>query len=365
MKLLIFIFTMSSGGAERATSILANQLVENGINVTIVTMTNYQNDFYILSSQIKRVSLNLEIRSSNYLFAFINNIRRIIKLRKIIMVEKPNITLGMMTSANILLLLSSLGICGVIGSERVYPLKYPMNSIWQTLRKYLYYYLNVLVVQTSKSSHWFKHNTYARNITIIPNMCAERLDSFGINIDPDLIWPSDINVLLGVGRLHYQKGFKDLIKAFSNIALTNKGWNLYILGEGEERSQLQNLISLNNMNDRIFLIGNVGNIDDWYKRANLFVLSSYYEGFPNSLIEAMSYGLPVISYSCDTGPQDIISDGIDGFLVPTGDVVLLQKAIFKCINDPSLRYKLANNALRVKEKYSYKKIILKWLEVIN
>ena len=66
MKLLIFIFTMSSGGAERATSILSNQLVNNGIDVTIVTMTNYQSDFYVLSSKINRISLNLKIESSNY-----------------------------------------------------------------------------------------------------------------------------------------------------------------------------------------------------------------------------------------------------------------------------------------------------------
>ena len=86
--------------------------------------------------------------------------------------------------------------------------------------------------------------------------------------------------------------------------------------------------------------------------------------------EFLSSGNLILRYICQavapsTDAASIISDGIDGFLVPTGDVVLLQKAIFKCINDPSLRYKLANNALRVKEKYSYKKIILKWLEVIN
>ena len=92
-------------------------------------------------------------------------------------------------------------------------------------------------------------------------------------------------------------------------------WDLVILGNGEERDNLNHMTRNFGITDRVHFPGSVGNISEWYERADLFVLSSIVEGFPNVLLEALTYGLPCISFDCNTGPRDIIQDGFNGILV--------------------------------------------------
>ena len=127
--------------------------------------------------------------------------------------------------------------------------------------------------------------------------------------------PHDGLVLAAVGRLEWQKGFDLLIQAFAAIASDFPDWRLTIWGEGAERSRLQQLADQSGYADRIELPGNSQSQSDWTGNADIFVLSSRYEGFPNVLLEAMSAGLPVLSFRCDFGPEEMIEDGVDGVLV--------------------------------------------------
>lgn len=150
--------------------------------------------------------------------------------------------------------------------------------------------------------------------------------------------------ILGVGRLHRQKGFDRLLDAFAR--LEDKSQHLVILGEGPERAQLQSQATCLGIADRLHLIGAERNVWPWYRHAQCFVLSSRYEGWPNVLLEAMSQGCPVVSFACRHGPSEVTEDGRSGVLVPDGDIGGLSKAIEEVLHDTERRRSVLEAGLR-------------------
>ena len=166
--------------------------------------------------------------------------------------------------------------------------------------------------------------------------------------------------------MHDDKGFDILLRAFSQIKDKFPDWDLIILGDGEERDGLNLMLFDLEISDRVYLPGRVGNISEWYERADLFVLSSRLEGFPNVLLEAMAYGLPCISFDCDTGPRDMIQDGVNGILVnPKEKELGLLNAIEKMISNEKFRSNSANNSILLRDKYSVSNIMQKWDNVLD
>ena len=156
-------------------------------------------------------------------------------------------------------------------------------------------------------------------------------------------------------------------KYFSSLESNFPDWDLVILGDGEERKDLSSLSTTLGLQNRIYLPGSVGNVSDWYERADLFVLSSSVEGFPNVLLEAMTYGLPCVSFDCDTGPRDMISSGVNGVLVdPKKDKEFgMIKALTKLLTDKDFRYKLSANSILLRDKYSVKNIMRQWDRILS
>ena len=143
-------------------------------------------------------------------------------------------------------------------------------------------------------------------------------------------------------------------------------WDLIILGDGEEKTKLLQLLIDYKINNRVFFPGSVGNVSEWYEKADLFVLSSLVEGFPNVLLEAMSYGLPCVSFDCKTGPRELIKNGINGILVsPHEKEIGLSKAISSIINKSEMRENMAKEAIKLRRKNSIENIISKWNISLN
>lgn len=366
MKLAFFIHSLSSGGAERVTANLANYWADKGGGVSIITLADVKKDFYRLDERVERIALNLTADSGNPLTAIVANLRRIVALRRELKRVQPDIAVGMMTTANVLLAFAARGLPIVtIGSERIHPPMLPLGRAWEWLRRLGYGYLQALVVLTQESCDWVRQHTRARTVAVIPNAVNWPLAMHAPVMPPEEYLVSGRRVLISVGRLDTQKGFDLLIDAFTGIASPAPDWDLVILGEGAQQEALMLQIKDQGLKQRIRLPGRVGNIADWYNAADLYVMSSRFEGFPNTLVEAMAHGLPAVSFDCDTGPRDIIRHEVDGLLVENGNVEALTLALHRLMTDRSIRQQFAVRAVEVRGRFSMEKVTGMWEELFE
>jgi glycosyltransferase involved in cell wall biosynthesis len=365
MKLLLFIHSLSSGGAERVTTNLANYWAEKGCNITIVTMSACDLDFYENHPSIHRIALCLDFDSTNLLTALKYNYRRIKALRNVLKQQQPDVALAIMTTANILLALAAKGLnIPVLGSERIHPPMMPLGRVWEWLRRRSYRHLAAVIALTEETAAWLQAKTTAQYVPIIPNAVSYPIASHAPRISPEMSSDNSLN-LIAVGRLEPQKGFDRLLLAFAVLATRFPEWHLTILGEGTCRDSLERMRMDLGLEQRISLPGTVGNLDEWYDAADLYVMSSLFEGFPNTLGEAMAYGLPVVSVDCDTGPRDIIRHQVDGLLVPQNNRETLVEALATLMSDKALRRQYAARAVEIRERLSMETIVDMWEAVFT
>jgi len=365
VKLLIFIHSLEGGGAERVTADLVNFWAERGWDITVLTMIKSEVDAYRLDARAKRISLGLDAQGSSLWRGIKNNILRVKSLRRVINQVQPDTVLSMMSNANVLLALASMGNkrYRTVGSEHIHPPCIPLGKTWELLRRFTYRYLDVVAALTDKSALWLKENTSARQVVVIPNAALWPMPVNQPILDPSK-WIDRERCIIGVGRLVPQKGFDILIEIFKDLRCEFPDWSLLILGEGGDREKLESLIADNDLTACVKLPGRAGNIGDWYKAASLYVLSSRFEGFSNTLAEAMASGLPAISFDCDTGPSDIITDGVNGFLIPPGNILAMREAMRRLMRDEQLRNEMGQKAIRVRAKFSLEAIMQKWSMVL-
>ena len=366
LKLGFFIHSLSSGGAERVTTNLANYWANKGWDISIVTWTNVEKDFYKLDDRIKRVAINLASESANPLAAIVANLRRIVVLRRILKRMQLDIAVSMMTTTNVLLALAASGLpVKTIGSERSYPPEMPIGLFWGGGRKYAYKHLSAIVALSGKARDWLSQNTHAERIKVIPNAASWPLSRYKPEVLPKNVLNENKKNLIAVGRLSEEKQINIIIECFAALENTMSDWDLVIIGDGPERIALENLICRLGLAERIKLPGRVGNICDWYETANLYVMSSRFEGFPNTLAEAMAYGLAAVSFDCDTGPRDIIRHETDGLLVENGDVEALTQALQLLMSDHALRQKFATRAVEARQRFSIEKVAGMWEQLFK
>ncbi len=196
------------------------------------------------------------------------------------------------------------------------------------------------------------------NIEVIPNAAMQVSESY-----------SDVTNkrVIAVGRLDYQKGFDRLIEAWEWIQGTGKltDWRLDIFGQGEWREMLQHMIDEKGLQDTARINPPTNAIMNEYAQSSLLVMSSHYEGFGMVLVEAMSCGVPVVSFDCKCGPKDIIQHGINGLLVPEGDIKALANAMMEVMTDETYRRMLSRNARKVVDTYSEEAVMARWIRLFT
>jgi glycosyltransferase involved in cell wall biosynthesis len=218
---------------------------------------------------------------------------------------------------------------------------------------------------TRDTADWLAANTSAQRIEVIPNPIPWPLPESEPKIEPETVCKPGRKLLLAAGRLVPQKGFDLLIDAFASLSDRHPDWDLAIVGEGADRQSLESEISAKELSGRVLLPGWAGNIPDWYRRAQLYVLSSRFEGFGNTLAEAMAFGLPAVSFDCDAGPKDIIRNGKDGFLVPKEDIPALAAALDRLMSDKDLRERFGSAARDIRDRFSLQRVAQKWESVLQ
>lgn len=196
------------------------------------------------------------------------------------------------------------------------------------------------------------------NIEVIPNAAMHVSESY-----------SDVTNkrVIAVGRLDYQKGFDRLIEAWELIQRTGKfaDWQLDIFGQGEWREMLQRMVDEKGLQDTVQIHRPTKQIGEEYVKSSLLVMSSHYEGFPMVMIEAMACGLPVVSFDYKCGPKDIIQHGINGLLVPDGNVKALAHAMMEVMTDEAYRKMLSRNAKKVVDTYSEEAVMKQWIRLFT
>ena len=358
-----------AGGMERVLTMKANYFAEHfGYDITIILTDGRDKPlFYPLSDKVKVVNLNIGFEEL-WICSFIKKIFLYLKkqhlykklLKKELMRIRPDFTVSMLRR--------EINFINDIhdGSKKIGEIhinranfrnfegkdantlknlfsKYWMNSLLSKLRK-----LDSFVVLTEKDKEaWVELD----NVCVIPN--------------PLSFIPQNISKLTGkrviaVGRYCHEKGYDLLLKAWLIVQNSIADWRLEVFGEGD-RSQYEEMISSLNMDrHRCILHGRSSNIQDEFEKSSLAVCSSKFEGFGLVITEAMSCGLPVVSFDCPWGPRAIIHDGEDGLLVENGNVEKMADAIIWMIQHPEMRSNMATKAIENVQRFSIEKIAEKW-----
>jgi len=350
--IVLIIGSLQGGGAERQLSEMANYWAEKRVRVIFATWTGPTvEDFYRLDSRVRRVFLDVNV-ASTALFQHVRwNLRRVLKLRKLLSETRPHAVLSFVTESNVLTILGSLGL-GVrtIVSERVQPaLHLTLPLTWRLLRRILYVWPDGVVAQTEEAAQWIRRHC-RKTATVIPN--ALRLLPHASAEREQLI--------IAVGRLTHQKGFDLLLRAFAGIAPAFNGWRLVIIGEGDERVNLLQLRSELILTDRVEFLGQISDVAIWMARAALVVQPSRFEGFPNVVLEGMGMGAAVISADCPSGPANLIQDGVNGRLVPVDNVAALTRVMAELMSHRDVRERLGREALKVRQRFRQDLIMAQW-----
>ena len=356
MKICIIIHSLGIGGMERVASVLINQFVSyNNVSVDILLIGHKREIKYSLSNKVTIYRPDFIFDNNKRLW---HTVKTISFIRSTVKKLKPTTILSFGEIWNNLTCLSLFGLeYPLFVSDRCKPDK-SLGRLHNSLRKWLYKRTNGIVAQTNYASHFFKHLTGHSNIKVIGNP---------IRFIPEDNEALKKNEVLSVGRLIDTKHFDRLIRLFCDIR--PEGWILRIVGGDAQKqknmAKLNKLIKELNASDFVFLEGEQNEIDKYYLQAKIFAFTSSSEGFPNVIGEAMTAGIPVVSYNCNSGPADMISDGKNGYLVDVFDDELFKKQLLQLMKNENIREKFSINAKKTIQAFNKDEISVQFHEFIT
>ena len=344
------------GGIGRVTSVLANALAENQeYNVTTISYLQKKNIPMLYKTSDKLHSYYLLDSGISMTKAFLT--KHIIRKTRQILIEE-NIDILVACGA----LYYPLGMFSVKGLktrcfcwEHTNPevgLDYRFQRI---CRKLAVRFADKVIVLTKSAEKYYKDV-----LKIEPSHLAQIYNPFSDEAAKSEKYNSSSEKIISVGCLSYPKNFSLLLDIASNILPGYPDWSWDIYGTGEEYDSLLNKISRLSLDGRVRLMGQVDNIYERYRDYSMLVMTSRYEGFPMALLEGAVNRLPLIAFDIKTGPDEIISDGENGFLISPNDAEKMQEKIEYLINHPEERKIMSEKAIQFVEKFRMAGILEQW-----
>ena len=347
-KLMVVTHKMSGGGCERVIAQLLTCFSRDGIDCSLVTECGVPS-FYDLPEAVRQIYLTFDntLKPSRIFRAYK-------KLRKLVKQEKPDLVLALPEKVNVWTVLFLLGTgVPVVVSERNDPHRHPENKIKRFLRRLVYPFANGFIFQTQDAADFFPKSIRKRGVVLDNPLDTSRIPAPYTGVRR--------KVIAAAGRLHEQKNFDLLIRAFARFYKTHHEYELVIYGEGPDKEALMKTASSLGVAGAVELPGQSKTLLEDMNDCSMFVLSSDYEGMPNVLIEAMACGLCCIATNCPIGGvRSLIADGENGLLIPTGSERALLSALTTAADDPALAERLGKNASEIQKRLDEAVVAAEW-----
>ena len=361
-RVMFVIHSMHGGGSERQMSYLANEIASRA-QTSLVTLDETGNDAYPLKPQIERFGLKLASNQGGFIRGAIANIRRISSLRTRIRSWNPDVVVSFCDSTNILTLLACTRKIPVLISERSDPRRQTLGRSWELMRERAYPRCQMCVTQTTEVSDYLTSQNWvaASKIVVIPSAIrAPELSLESLDRQRDFL---RLKTLIFVGRLSKEKRIDRLLKAWASLKEHHIEWQLRIVGDGSERNALQQLATELDIDKSVQWA--LWSDDVWsaLSSSHAYCLVSDYEGFPQSMLEAMASGLPVAVLDCSPAIRQTITDEVNGLVIPSEDQIA--STLRRILSSDTLRKELGDAAFHRARDFEWSAIAPKWISAIG
>ena len=379
---------MGAGGAQRVLSIAANEWARAGRNVEIVTLTDLRDDAFTLDPLVKRTRLitGYRRRDPNGSFSnagqqaprpatfgtrvanlcrvplqrtasLVQYLRILYRLRSKMRADRPGVVLAFIAPTNVLTILACLGLqTRVVISERNDPSRQSFGLVWDFLRRLLYRRAGLVTANSEKALSVLAAYVPRSRLALLTNPV--------VLSDTKRRPKREARSVLSVGRIEPQKGYDVLLKAFAQVRSLYPDLHLNIAGAGSQLDEMRELCSRLSLGDAVTWHGQVHDMQPLYEDADIYVLSSLYEGTPNALLEAMNHSLPVIVTDRLDGAVDLVGEDRAGLVVPAGNPEALSMALERLISDSDLRKHLGDAARSKVRLHDVTKVMRQWDSIL-
>ena len=341
----------NGGGTERVTAIIANRLAELGYDITIISCIGGEKSFFQLNPKIKLDRLYKSCGGLKF------NLTAAYKLRQKIKEYDFDYIIDIDTIHSFFSIPATIGLRTKVISWEHFNFYNTMNIKRREWGRILASrFANRIVTLTNEDRETFLKNLnirckidYIYNPTPYPNEKKSLCES---------------KIAVAIGRLVEIKGFDKLLDIWKKIEEKDSEWELYIIGSGEDREKLLNQKESLNLK-RVIFIENTKNIKEYYEKASIYLMTSRFEGLPMTLIEAQSFGLPIISYDIKTGPKDIVNDGEDGYLIENDNSEEFANRFLELSQNKETIKEFSLRAYENSKRFKLDSIVEKWVKILD